>query len=176
MSKHKTYRVTIASAGDILVEGRIVCEVCNGINAGLVNDHEEIAYKINKWEDIFDVELSPQAIVNKLEKECDILVCLFHKRFGTSSSPGKLCNLESFLQSYDLWKFHTKPRILLFFKEVKVSSLEDIKNPQLLKVFALKDRILKDNVLTVDDFKEPNEFCEKVQDRLDSLTCGDTTE
>ena len=176
MGKHATYRVTIASAGDILVEGKIVCEVCNGVNAGLVTDHQWKSYKINKWEDIFDVELSPQEIVNKLEKECDILICLFHKRFGTSSSPGKPCNLESFLQSYDIWKSLKKPHVLLFFKEVKVSSLEDIKNPQLLNVFALKDRILEDNVLTVDDFKEPNEFCEKVQDRLDSLTCDDTAE
>ena len=176
MGKHKTYRVTIASAGDILIDGRIVCEVCNGINAGLVTDHEGISIKINKWEDIFDVELSPQAIVNKLEKECDILICLFHKRFGTSSSPGKPCNLESFLLSYDIWKFCKKPQFLFFFKEVKVSSLEDIKNPQLLKVFALKDRIINDNVFTADDFREPNEFCEKVQDRLDSLACDNTPE
>jgi hypothetical protein len=174
MVEHTTYRVIIASAGDILVEGKIVCEVCNGINAGLVTNLNGISYRINKWEDIFDVELQPQEIVNQLEKECDILICLFHKRFGTSSSPGKPCNLESFLQSYDIWKSLKKPQILFFFKEVKVSSLEDIKNPQLLKVFALKDRIISDNILRVDDFKEPNEFCEKVQNRLDSLTFGNT--
>ncbi len=176
MSKHTTYRVIIASAGDILVEGRIVCEVCNGINAGLLLNHEGVSYVINRWEDIFNEELSPQDIVNKLEKECDILICLFHKRFGTSSSPGKPCNLESFLMSYDIWKYCKKPQILFFFKEVKVSSLEDIKDPQLLRVFGLKDRVVKDNVLNVDDFKEPNEFCEKVQDRLDSLTCDSTVE
>ncbi len=171
MSKHVSYRVIIASAGDILVEGKIVCEVCNGINAGLVTDHEGITYKINRWEDMFHEELPPQAIVDKLEKECDILICLFHKRFGTSSSPGKPYNLEFFLQSYDLWKFRKNPRMLFFFKEVKVSSLEDIKNPQLLNLFALKDRIMSDNVFSVDEFKEPNEFCEKVQDRLDRITC-----
>jgi hypothetical protein len=173
MGKQTTYKVTIASAGDILVEGRIVCEVCNGVNAGLVTDHEDVTYKINSWEDIFDVDLSPQEIVSKLEKECDILICLFHKRFGTSSSPGKPCNLESFLLSYDIWKFCRKPNILTFFKEVKVSSLEDIKDPQLLKVLALKDRLINDSVMIVEDFKEPDEFCEKIQDRLDSLTSGE---
>jgi len=173
MSKHKTYRVTIASAGDILVEGKIICEVCNGINAGLLSGHDGISYKINNWEDVFEAELAPQQIVDKLERECDILICLFHKRFGTSSHTGVPYNLKTFLESYDIWKSRSKPHILFFFKEVKVYSLEDIKDPQLLKVFALKDRIIKDNLLTADDFKDPNEFCEKVQDNLDSLTCAD---
>jgi len=171
MSKNKLFKVIIASAGDILVEGKIVCEVCSGINAGLLSNHTGISYQIKKWEDIFTSAMSIGEILKTLERECDILMCIFHRRFGTSSSPGQPCNLESFLSAYDSWKSQKKPHIIFFFKEVKVSSLKDINDPELIKVFELKDKIIKDKLLSVDDFKVPNEFCEKVQDRLDSLTC-----
>jgi len=172
MSNNKLFKVIIASAGDILVEGKIVCEVCSGINAGLLENHTGITYQIKKWEEIFTSVMSLGETVDTLERECDILVCIMHKRFGTSSTPGRPCNLESFLSEYDAWKSQIKAHIVFFFKEVKVSSLKDINDPQLIKVFELKDKIINDKLLSVDDFKAPNEFCEKVQDRLDSLTCG----
>lgn len=171
MSKKKLFKVIIASAGDILVEGKIVCEVCSGINAGLLANHTDISYQMRKWEEVFTSALKPEEIVNTLERECDILLCIIHKRFGTSLTLGKPCNLESFLSTYDLWKSQKKPHIVFFFKEIKVSSLKDIQDPQLIKVLELKERIINDKLLSIDEFKAPNEFCEKVQDRLDSLTC-----
>lgn len=171
MSKNKLYKVIIASAGDILVEGKIVCEVCSGVNAGLLANHTGITYQIKKWEEIFSSVLSPGEIAETLKRESDILVCIMHKRFGTSSTPGQPCNLESFLSAYDSWKLQKKPQVAFFFKEVKISSLKDIQDPQLIRVLGLKDKILNDRLLSVDEFKEPNEFCEKVQDRLDRLSC-----
>ena len=170
MNAETNYKVIIASAGDIVVEGKIVCEVCSGINAGLLPNHHGITYQIRKWEEAFTSVLNPQDIIKTLEEECDILVCIFHHRFGTSAAPGKPCDLETFLSSYDLWKSLKKPHFLFFFKEINVSSLSDIQDPQLIKVLELKDKIKNNDNLTVNDFKAPNEFCEKVQDQLDRIT------
>ncbi len=171
MSAETNYKVIIASAGDIVIEGKIVSEVCSGINAGLLPNHKGISFQIKKWEDVFTSVLNPQEIIKKLQEECDILVCIFHKRFGTSADPGQPCDLEAFLSAYDLWKSQKKPQFLFFFKEVKVSTLRDIRDPQLIKVLELKELIKDDNALNIQDFKSPSDFCEAVQDQLDGITC-----
>ena len=133
MSKNKLYKVIIASAGDILVEGKIVCEVCSGVNAGLLANHTGITYQIKKWEEVFTSNLKPAEIVDTLEKECDILVCIMHKRFGTSSTPGQPCNLESFLSAYDSWKLQKKTSCSVLFQGSKDIILKRYQGPSAYK-------------------------------------------
>ncbi len=159
----------MASAGDIVVEDKIVREVCDGINEGILLNNKSASYEVRKWGEVFSSEMSSDGIVKKLQEECDILICIFHKRFGTTSVPGKFCNLGTFLSAPELWKSLTKPHMIFFFKEVSVQSLQDITDPQLLDVFNLKDKLKSSTAMTVEDFKSPGEFCEKVQDCLDSL-------
>lgn len=161
MSSNNVYNLIIASSGDIGVEKKIVREICWGFNQAILHNHHKLCFQVRDWDTVFPSAENAQNIVRRLSDECDILVCLFHKKFGDPSD-----SLKQFLASYDLWKSLKKPSILSFFKAAKVSSLEELRDPQLLHVLELKDKIEKNSSMISEAFSAPNEFCEKVQDTL----------
>ncbi|MEN8263313.1 MAG: hypothetical protein ABFR82_07615 [Nitrospirota bacterium] len=162
MSTCNTYNIIIASSEDIVTERKTVHEICWGLNKGILPNHHKVSFQIKEWEKVFSSALSPRDIIKSLTDECDILILIFHKKFAVPSA-----SLEQFLETYDQWKSLKKPDILSFFRTAKISTLKELKNPQLLKVFELKEKIDHNSTMICESFSAPNEFCEKVQDTLD---------
>ena len=130
--------IFIASPGDVPEEREIVRDVCRQLNEDRLIRSYDVAFRPVGWEDAFPGAGRPQAMINRLVEACDIFVCLFHKRFGTPSGEADSGTLEEFLLAYDQWQNLTKPHIMFYFKDVQVRSIDDLKDPQIQKVFELK--------------------------------------
>jgi hypothetical protein len=166
MRQFKEYQVFIASPGDLDQERDIVRNVCDQLNGDILVRSHRITFNAVGWQDVIPDAGRPQEIINRLVKDCDIFVCLFHKRLGTPSGKEESGTLEEFLLAYESWKELKKPHILFYFKDVQISSAGDLKDPQLLKVFELKEKIEKDRLLLFGAFATPEDFRKKLTEHM----------
>lgn len=61
----------------------------------------------------------PQGLIDKILniEDCDILICIFWRRFGTSIKQGGETGTEhEFYKAYNAWKKNQRPHIMLYFK------------------------------------------------------------
>jgi formylglycine-generating enzyme required for sulfatase activity len=166
MRRVNELNVFIASPTDVTSEREIVRGVCGQLNRDKLIQGYNIAFKDIGWEDMFPSPGRPQDIVNRLVEECDIFVCIFHRRFGSPTGKQESGTLEEFLLAYDLWESLSKPHILFYFKEVRISSSKDLSDAQLQKVFELKERIVTDRKLLFKEFATSDEFQGMFTDHL----------
>ena len=170
MKHKKEINIFIASPGDVKEERGIVREICDELNRSTLLKPFGISFEATGWEDAFPSPGRPQEVINKLVDECDIFVCIFHKRYGTPTGEEESGTLEEFLNAYDSWKEYKKPHIMFYFKKVEIGSSSDLKDPQLIKVFDLKEKIVNEKLLLFDEFSTPDEFREKIKGNLEKWT------
>jgi hypothetical protein len=161
--------IFIASPGDIVIERKIVSEVCLGLNESELLHHLGVSIHTAMWGDIFPSPEYPQTIINRLIDECDILVCVFYKRFYTQSGRTESENLNKFLLAYDSWKSLEKPHIMFYFKDVEGSPASEVN-----EVNELKEKMEKENIIYIDEFSAPYEFCEKIYDHIEKWVRDNT--
>jgi hypothetical protein len=166
MDTNRILNVFIASPGDIVVERKIVREVCLGLNQSELLRHLGVSIHTAMWDEVFPSAENPQSILNRVADECDILVCIFYKRFYTQSGRIESENLNKFLSAYDSWKSLKKPHVMFYFKEINVPD-EDQPTPEVHEVNELKAKMEKENMLFTDEFSVPYEFCEKIYDHIE---------
>ena len=147
MKDKKEITVFIASPGDVAEERNIVRSVCEGLNKSALLKPYNLLLQATGWEDAFPSPGRPQEIINRLVKECDLFICIFHKRFGSPTGKEESGTLEEFLLAYNDWKSLQMPHIMFYFKEVQIRSRRDMEDPQLVNVLALKDKIEKEKLL-----------------------------
>jgi len=163
MDSNRILNVFIASPGDIVIERKIVREVCLGLNESDLLHHLGVSVHTAMWDDVFPSPEQPQAIINRVADECDILVCIFYKRFYPRSGRIESENLNKFLLAYDSWKSLKKPHVMFFFKEDNTSD----KGPSASEVNEVREKIEKENKIFKDEFSAPYEFCEKIYDHIE---------
>jgi hypothetical protein len=168
MSEDNTINICIATTSDIVVERNIVREVCNGLNDNKTLNHLGISFHTVLWEDMYSSVHDTQEVMDRLLNECDVFICILYRRIDSSSTKNENDELNALLSDYDSWKTLKKPQFVFFFKEVKVSSMKDITDPQLIRVFALKEKIIKESTLHHYDFSAPYELCEKIYDYMEN--------
>ena len=162
----KQYNVFIASPGDVQEERRVVREVCRQMNDDELVRSYRISLRTVGWEDAFPAAGRAQEIINRLVDDCDIFVCLFHKRFGTPSGKADSGTFEEFLLAYDSWKTLNKPHIMFYFKDVQITSSKDFGDPQLKKVIDLREKIEADQLLLFGTCAAAGDFRNKFTEHL----------
>ena len=173
MANKKEITVFIASPGDVIEERNDVRKVCDELNKSNLLKPFGVYFQATGWEDLFPSPGRPQEIINRLVEKCDILVCIFHKRFGSPTGKEESGTLEEFLNAYDSWKKWKKPHIMFYFKEVKIRSRKDIEDPQLQKVLELKEKIQAERTLLFWEFSD-DKFCEMLKDHLEKWIIDNT--
>jgi hypothetical protein len=172
MNDNKAVNVIIASSGDIVLERKIVNEVCSGIGDCVLPNPTGISFNISLWEKVFSESETVKEIIKKLADECDIFVCILHKRFSCLIDQTGPDSLKEFLMSYDSWKSVTKPCMLFYFKEVTPSEPRDY---QLANVLDLKEKVEDNDLFSVKEFSAPQEFCETIHDQMMKCAARPTT-
>lgn len=167
MTVKKMFNVLIASPGDIIVERKIVSEICSGINEGVLPNSAGLSFKITKWEDIFSLKMSTQDVIKKLTEDYDIFICIFYRKICSFPDKGASESLKEFLSSYESWSSMKKPHGMFFFKTMKEPSHQDSDDPELIKVLDLKEKIKNNAHFIHEEFSAPYEFCAKVHDHIE---------
>ncbi len=130
MAKNITeYKVFIASPGDLSDERDIARKVCNELNESHLVREKGIRLNATGWEDVIPAAGRPQGIINHLQENCDVFVCMMHRRYGTPSGEADSGTMEEFWNAYDSWKDVKKPYILFYFKDIQGLSIEDFDDP-----------------------------------------------
>ncbi|MBI4683148.1 MAG: hypothetical protein HY757_08630 [Nitrospirae bacterium] len=164
MDTKRILNVFIASPGDMVVERKIVSEVCLGLNESTLMNHIGISFNTSEWKYIFPFT---EKILDRLIDDCDILVFIFYKRDVICSGRTESEALNKFLSVYDSLKSFKKPHFIIFLKDEKVSDGEELKDPQFNSIVNLREKTGNDKMLSFGEFSSPYEFCEKIYDYLE---------
>ncbi len=164
----KEINVFLASAEDVKEERITSRAICDELNRNDLVSSYGVSFKTAGWEDVFPSPGPPQETINRLVNDCDIFICIFHKRFGSFTGKEESGTLEEFLIAYDKWKTIKRPHIMVYFKEVMVGSMEELKDPQLQKVLEFKERIKNEKILLYSEFTDSEEFRQKLKKDFES--------
>ena len=168
MSTNRTVNVFIASAGDIIIERKIVTEVCLGLNESDMFTHSGVSLQARLWEDVIPSSEHAREVISNRIEECDIFVCIIYKRLDIPLSRRETGTLNEFLSVCDSGKLLKKPHFMFYFKSADISSMNDHTDPHVNQVHVVKEKIQKDTLMHSDEFSAPHEFCEKIYDHLES--------
>lgn len=114
-------RVVVASPSDVLAERNVLVEVAEELNRGIARDRA-LHIDISRWETDaypgFHVE-GPQGLIDLALgiEDCDLLIGIFWKRFGTPTADAKSGTEHEFRKAYEAWKRNKRPQLMIYFKE-----------------------------------------------------------
>jgi site-specific recombinase XerC len=114
-------RVVVASPSDVQSERNSLEEVAAELNRGVAKNRA-LHIEISRWETDaapgFHVE-GPQGLIDSVLRieDCDLLVGIFWKRFGTPTVDAKSGTEHEFRKAYEAWKRDNRPQIMMYFNE-----------------------------------------------------------
>ena len=169
MTTLKQTRVVIASPSDVKEEREALDKVIERVNRNTA-EGLGLVLKAVRWETDsypgFHID-GPQGLIDPIIKidDCDILICIFWKRFGTpTKKDGKTGTEHEFYKAYESWKQNKKPHIMIYFnqKEYFPKNAEEAK--QLTYILEFKENLPKEGLHW--DYDGIEQFKEYVYDHL----------
>lgn len=168
-------RVVIASPGDVQAERDLMPRVIEELNQG-IGKAKQVRLELSRWETDSGPgfhPLGPQGLVDQALKieECDLLIGIFWKKFGTPVSDARSGTEHEFLTAYRAWQTNRgKPQILVYFKEQKAWPKSDEEIAQWQKVLEFKKNFPKEGMWW--PFKRKAEFETLVRQHLTQFVLG----
>ncbi len=121
----RTLRVVLASPSDVQPERDVLPSVIEELNRGF-GEVLGVDLKLYRWETDaypgFHPE-GPQGLIDSILRidDCDLLIGIFWKRFGTPTKSAGSGAEHEFLTAYEAWKKARRPQIMMYFKEAPYS-------------------------------------------------------
>lgn len=120
-----TLRVVLASPSDVQPERDVLPGVIEELNRGM-GAALGVDLKLYRWEtDAYPGFHSegPQGLIDPILRidDCDLLIGIFWKRFGTPTKSAGSGAEHEFLTAYEAWKKTKRPQIMMYFKEAPYS-------------------------------------------------------
>jgi site-specific recombinase XerD len=121
MKQLRILRIVVASPNDVKDERNILAEVATELNRGIAKDHA-LHIEISRWETDafpgFHAEGAQGIIDTVLHiEDCDLLIGIFWKRFGTPTSDAKSGTEHEFRKAYEAWKRNQHPQLMIYFNK-----------------------------------------------------------
>jgi hypothetical protein len=140
----------VASPSEVKSERDAVSQVVDDLNRGIAPERM-LRIELSRWEtDVhpgFHPE-GPQGLIDKMLRiqDCDVLVGIFWRRFGTPTNDAASGTEHEFRVAYDAWKQSQKPEIMVYFKQrsYKARNSEDTRQWGL--VLDLQDNFPKEGL------------------------------
>jgi tetratricopeptide (TPR) repeat protein len=157
-------RVFIASPGDLGEERRLFRDIVDDVNRLKANGMG-IQLEPLGWEDTLPGFGRPQELINKDIEQCDLMIMLLLKRWGTPTREYS----SGFEEEYELGKRlreeGDKPEIMLYFRKVSDDMLAD-PGPQLRQVLNFKEKIEHEKKFLYKSYEDENEWEKLFRDHL----------
>jgi len=111
----------VASPGDVQAERDVLPVVIDELNRGIAAGRG-LRLELSRWEtDAYPGFHSegPQGLIDPILRieECDILIGIFWRRFGTPTSDAKSGTEHEFRLAYETWKQKGSPQIMVYFNQ-----------------------------------------------------------
>src|SRR5215469_6529800 len=118
----KQIRIVVASPNDVIKEREALANsIIDRVNRNTA-ERLGLILKLGRWETdtypCLHID-GPQGLVDSILKieDCDILIGIFWKRFGTPTPDGKTGTEHEFYKAYDAWKKNKRPQVMLYFNQ-----------------------------------------------------------
>lgn len=121
MNQVQMLRIVVASPGDVQAERNALPAVVDELNNGIAMERG-LRLDISRWETDaypgFHPE-GPQGLIDPILRieDCDILIGMFWKRFGTPMKDCKSGTEHEFRRAYEVWKQKSRPQIMIYFNQ-----------------------------------------------------------
>lgn len=114
-------RIVVASPSDVQAERNTVQKVIDELNRGVAADRG-LSLSLSLWETDaypgFHPE-GPQGLIDPILRieDCDILIGIFWKRFGTPTKGAQSGTEHEFKTAFEAWKQNQRPQIMVYFSQ-----------------------------------------------------------
>jgi hypothetical protein len=171
MEQKRILRVVVVSPNDVKPERDILPTIIDELNRGIAAG-KRLILELSRWETDtypgFHPE-GPQALIEPILdiENCDILIGIFWKRFGTPTKDGQTGTEHEFQCAYESWKKNCSPQIMFYFckKPYTPKSVEETQ--QWGKVLEFKDKFPKEGFSS--NYENESEFERQVRNHLTQL-------
>src|SRR5215471_18101175 len=143
-------RIVVASPGDVQAERDALPAVLDELNRGIAAAHG-LRLELERWETDtypgFHPE-GPQGLIDPILRieECDVLLGIFWRRFGTPTTDAGSGTEHEFLRAYAAWQQHRRPQIMVYFnrRDPKLRSTADL--AQYAQVLQFQERFPREGL------------------------------
>ena|GEM_PF-3083374 len=141
-------KVVLASPGDVEAERNCVGHVLDEVNRH-VGKLLRLRLELLRWETDafpgFHAE-GPQGLIDTVlhPEECDILIGIFWKRFGTTTKEGTTGTEHEILKAYAARRASGRPQLMLYFNEAPYSPKTKEETDQWGKVLDFKRKLAQE--------------------------------
>jgi hypothetical protein len=121
MAEVQIKRIVVASPGDVQAERNALPAVIEELNNGIAKDRS-LRLELARWETDaypgFHPE-GPQGLIDPILRieDCDVLIGLFWKRFGTPVYDASSGTAHEFQRAYEAWHQRRRPHIMMYFNQ-----------------------------------------------------------
>lgn len=121
MRQVRLLRVVVASPADVMQERKVLDTVIADLNRGLAADRG-VRLELLRWETQafpgFHVD-GPQGLIDEVLgiEDCDVLIGIFWKRFGTPVPDAGSGTEHEFRKAYEAWQRQQRPAIMMYFNQ-----------------------------------------------------------
>lgn len=143
-------RIVIASPNDVQAERDTIEEVAVELNRTIAGDRDLIL-EISRWETDaypgFHLQ-GPQALIDTVLgiEDCDLLIGIFWKRFGTPVFDSRSGTEHEFRTAYEAWKRNKRPQIMVYFNEKAYAPKSKAETDQWGQVLEFKHEFPKEGL------------------------------
>jgi serine phosphatase RsbU (regulator of sigma subunit) len=121
MKSEQILRVVVASPGDVQVERDTVSSIVQELNKSICADRglhlEAVRWETDTYPGFHPD--GPQGIIDPILRieDCDLLVGIFWKRFGSPTKNSESGTAHEFQLAYHSWKRKRSPQVMMYFKQ-----------------------------------------------------------
>jgi hypothetical protein len=143
-------RVVVASPGDVQSERDVLPSVIDEVNRVVAADRG-LHLVLSRWETDthpgFHPE-GPQGLIDPVLKitDCDLLIGIFWKRFGTPTADGKTGTEHEFSLAYKAWQENLSPQIFVYFSQKPYTPKSKADTEQWGQVLEFRDKFPKEGL------------------------------
>jgi HEAT repeat protein len=143
MNQKSILRIVVASPGDVQAERDLFPGVIDELNRGIAADRN-LRLELVRWETDsfpgFHPE-GPQGLIDFVLKieDCNILIGIFWKRFGTPVMDANSGTEHEFLTAYEAWKKKGSPQIMIYFNQKPYNPISSKESEQWTQVLRFKE-------------------------------------
>jgi len=164
----RVLRVVIASPGDVKPEREIIPRVVEEVNRNIARPRG-LRLEVYRWETDSYPGVhpeGPQGLIDPILKieDCDILIGIFWRRFGTPVSNAKSGTEHEFRIAYEAWKKNKKPQIMVYFSQKPCTPKSKEETDQWGLVLQFKKEFPREGLWW--DYKNKGEFEEFTRNHL----------
>lgn len=144
MRQIRVLRIVVASASDVQAERDAIPAIIEYLNKSVAKDRG-LWLEVSRWETdaypTFHPE-GPQGAIDEILRieDCDILIGIFWKRFGTPVKDAQSGTEHEFQLAYDQWRHTRRPQIMFYFNQKSAAPKSKSETDQWGRVLEFKQR------------------------------------